>query len=411
MKFYFWLASRMLLSRKSLLFSLSGINALIGLILGVASLVVSMSVMSGFESTLQKSVADVSGHLQILIKGQNLLSKEELVERIKRITPDFVAATRFGYLEAIIAHEGKLSGVMVQGLDPEDVNQTLDLKSRLVEGKLQIDNAAEGGAAPAVIGLGLAKSLNLQIGEEFRVVLPLKNDLDPNKFRRKIASFKVSGVLDLGKYDYNQRMIITSLGTTQSLAEIGSRYSGLLVKFNDIEKARTLGTQISRELGAGFMIRDWHDVNSNLFEAVDIERVVIFFVILVIIIAAAFNVASTLYINVVTRFSEIGLLKALGVSRKGIIQIFSWQGVIIGGVGLVLGLLFGMALCFGFGWVESQYGILPGAIYKVDKINLSLRWTDALAISVSTLLICFLATLAPALRGASLTPVEGLKNE
>jgi lipoprotein-releasing system permease protein len=410
-KFYFWLASRMLLSKTSQLFSLSGINALVGLILGVASLVVSMAVMSGFESTLQKSVADVSGHLQILIRGQNQLTREELIERIKKVSPDFVAATRFSYLEAVIAHDGKLSGVVLQGLDPDGLKETLGLEKRIVEGKLDIQPTSEDEPIPAVIGLGLARDMKLQVGSEFRVVLPLKDDLNPNQFRRKIGVFKVSGVLDLGKYDYNARMILTSLSTTQKLAEINGRYSGLLVKFKDIEKARDIGVQLTRELGQGFTIRDWHDVNENLFEAVQIERIVIFFVILVIVIAAAFNAASTLYINVVTRYSEIGLLKAMGVSRKGIVQIFSWQGLWIGMLGLLGGMILGLGLCFLFGWVESHYGLLPGSIYKIDRIDLTLRWVDALEISVATLLICFLATLAPALRGAALSPVEGLKNE
>jgi lipoprotein-releasing system permease protein len=411
MQFYFWLASRMLLSKTSQLFSLSGINALVGLVLGVASLVVSMAVMSGFESTLQQSVADISGHLQIFIKGQNQLTKEELIERIKKVTPDFEAATRFSYMEAVLAHQGKLSGVFIQGLDAEDLNKTLGIQKRIVEGKLDLAVPTGSEVSPAVIGLGLAKTMDLQIGEEFRIVLPLKNELDPNNFRRKIGVFKVAGILDLGKFDYNQRMILTSLQTTQKLAEIGNRYSGLLVKFKDIEKARTIGASLTRELGQGFTIRDWHDANENLFEAVEIERVVIFFVILVIVIAAAFNVASTLYINVVTRFSEIGLLKAFGVSRRGIIQIFSWQGLLIGVAGLTGGMILGLGLCYLFGWVESHYGLLPGSIYKVDRIDLSLRFKDAFAISVSTLLICFLATLAPALRGAALSPVEGLKNE
>lgn len=410
MKFYLWLAYRMLLSKNSQLFSLSGINALAGLILGVASLVVSMAVMSGFESTLQNSVADVSGHLQVQFKTQTQLSKDEIIDKVKKVAPEFVSATRYGFREAVLAHEGKLSGVIVQGLDPEDSKKTLGMENRVVEGKFEITGDAQG-VMPAVIGMGLAKSLNLQVGEEFPVVLPMKNDLDPNQFRRKVGRFKVTGIMDLGKYDYNQRLVITSLSVLQSWAEVGQNYSGMLIKFEDLEIARTYTPLVSRELGAGFIVRDWHDVNANLFEAVEIERVVIFFVILVIVIAAAFNVASTLYINVVTRFSEIGLLKALGVSRKGILQVFSWQGVLIGSLGLVLGLIFGLALCFAFGWVEAQYGLLPGSIYKIDRIDLSLRWTDGLAISVATLTICFLATLAPALRGSSLTPVEGLKNE
>ncbi len=407
MKFYFWLASRMLLSRTSQLFSLSGLNALVGLILGVACLVVSMAVMSGFESTLQQSVADVTGHLQILIKsGQNQLSKDDLIGRIKKVTPDFVSAVRFAQLEAVIAHEGKISGVFIQGLDPEHLSETLGLEKRVVEGKLDISKQGD-----AVIGLGLARSLKLQVGQEFRVVLPLKDDLNPNQFRRKVGTFKITGIMDLGKYEFNQRMILTSLSSFQKFAEVGDRYSGLLVRLNDIEKARDLTTALTRELGLGFIVRNWRDANENLFEAVRIEKPVIFTVILVIVLAAAFNVSSTLYINVITRFSEIGLLKAMGVPRKGIIQVFSCQGLLIGLFGIVGGFALGLGLCGIFGWVESHYGLLQGSVYKLDHINLMVRPLDALAIAISTLLICFLATLAPAMRGASLSPVEGLKNE
>ncbi len=410
-KFYFWLAYRMLLSKHSQLFSLSGANALAGLILGVACLVVSMAVMSGFESTLKSSVADISGHVRIVVKGQNQLTKDELIEKIKKITPDLVAATRFSHLEAVVGHDGKLSGVILQGLDPDQATKTLGLEKRLVQGKIDLQEIPGQEAAPVAIGIGLAKSMNLELGEEFRLVLPLRNELDPNQFRRKIGVFKVAGILDLGKYEYNQRVILASLTTTQKFAEIGERYSGLLLRFKDIDEARNISAQLSRELGLGYSVSDWYEVNENIFQAVSIEKVVIFFVILIIVIAAAFNVASTLYINVVTRFSEIGLLKAFGVSRRDVVQIFCWQGVLLGLLGLLGGMVLGMGLCFIFGWVESHYGLLPGSIYKLDRIDLSLRLTDASAITLATLLICFLATLAPALRGASLTPVEGLKNE
>lgn len=409
MNFHFWLARRMLLSRKSQLFSVSGLNALAGLTLGVSCLVVSMAVMSGFESTLQKSVADVSGHIQILVKTPLAPTKEILVKRIQEVEPTYVGSTRFSYLEAVTAHQGKLSGVMLQGLDPAEYRTVLDLKSRLIEGGLNLEPV--DGKTPAVIGMGLAKNLGLKIGDEFRVVLPLRNDLDPSQFRRKIGRFTVAGILDLGKYDYNQRMILTSLKTTQELAEIGDRYSGLLLKFEDIHQAREITAKLNRELGAGYLIRDWKDVNANLFEAVQIERIVVFFVILVIVLAAAFNAASTLYVNVVTRYAEIGLLKAMGLSRKGIVRVFSLQGMMIGAAGLASGLLLGATLCVIFSWAEAQLGILPGSIYKIDRIDLVLRWQDLLTISVATILICFVATLAPAIRGASLSPVEGIKNE
>jgi lipoprotein-releasing system permease protein len=239
----------------------------------------------------------------------------------------------------------------------------------------------------------------------------LKNDLDPSQFRRKLGSFKVSGILDLGKHEYNQRMILTSLPATQSLAEIGNRYSGLLLKFQDINRAREISTFLGRELGLGFSVRDWREANENLFEAVGLERIIVFFVIMIIVVAAAFNVASTLYINVITRYSQIGLLKSLGVSRRGILQIFSLQGVLIGALGIVGGLLLGALLCVGASWAESYYSILPGSIYKLDHIDLSIRPLDVMVIAVVTLIICFLATLAPAYRGSRLSPVEGIKNE
>jgi lipoprotein-releasing system permease protein len=253
--FYFWIARRLLFNRKSQLFSLSGLNALIGLVLGVSCLVVSMAVMSGFESTLQASVADVSGHIQVLIKTADAPSKEDLLLKIKEIEPTLVAGTRFNYLEAVVAHQQKLSGVVLQGLDPEDVNRVLGLEKRLTDGTLDLSENQ------AVIGQGLAQKMNLAVGDEFKAVLPLRNDLDPTQFRRKIATFKVAGILDLGKYDYNQRMILTSIETTQKLSEVGKRFSGLLLKFERIEDARAIGAKLSKDLGPGFVIKDWREVN------------------------------------------------------------------------------------------------------------------------------------------------------
>jgi lipoprotein-releasing system permease protein len=158
-------------------------------------------------------------------------------------------------------------------------------------------------------------------------------------------------------------------------------------------------------------VRDWRDVNENLFEAMRLEKVVIFFVIFVIVIAAAFNVASSLYINVVRSYPEIGILKALGVSQGQLARIFSIQGVLLGFVGCVAGLLGGLALCIGFTILENQFGILPGSVYKLDRIDVQFRAIDLISIFSATMLICFLATWAPARRAAKLTAVEGLRHE
>lgn len=410
MNFQFWLALRMLWARKSRLFQLSGFVSLAGLTIGVAILTVSMAVVSGFETTLQRSLADVTGHVQIIMKGPNTPSAEEMEQRIRELEPDLVGMTTYAVIEGVLAHKGNLSGVLVQGFDPVTVNNVLSLQSRVIEGQFAFP--AQEGEFPAVIGVGLARKMNLKVGDVFRVVVPLRNDVDPTKFRRKVSPLKVQGILDLGKYEYNQRMILTPQAAVQKMSEIDQhRLAGVLLKFKDFNEARNISTRLSFQLGPGFIVKDWREPNENLLEAVQIEKVVIFFVILIIIFAAAFNVASSLYINVVKRYPEIGLLKALGLSQKQMMRVFSWQGIMIGALGLIMGLLFGLFLCTLFSWTEVSLGLISGEIYKIDRIDLDLRFMDVVAISLATLIISYLATLAPALRGARLSPIEGLRHE
>jgi lipoprotein-releasing system permease protein len=420
-KFQLWLAYRLLVAQKSRLFRWTGLISLAGLILGVACLMVSMAVMSGFETTLQTSVANITGHVQVAIRGITDDSVEDFREKIKKITPDLQAITPFSYLEGVLGHEGKLSGVILQGVDPATVLTVLGLDQRVVEGKFDLSPVTGGSNSdfdlepteviPAMIGKDLAKNFSLKVGSRFKIVLPLHSDYDPSQFRRKVATVEVRGVLDLGKYEYNQRMLIVPLADTQKLAEIGDKFSGVLLRYPDIDDARARAASLVRGMGAAFSIRDWHDMNENLFEAVKIERVTIFFVILVIVLAAAFNVSSTLYINVVKRFPEIGILKSFGLSKRQLIQIFSLQGLMIGGLGLLVGVVLGFFLCQAFGWLEVNYGLIPGSIYKVDRIDLNVRFVDLFFIAVATLSISFVATLAPAFRGAKLSPVEGLRHD
>lgn len=375
--------------------------ALVGLILGVACLIVSMAVMSGFESTLQKAMADVTGHVRLVRTAQPAEDWQELVERIKKLEPTLEGATRFASIEAIVAHQGALSGVLIQGVDSEQYANVLRLKSRLIEGSVDLPGA--------LIGKGLQKKLQLKVGDEFKVVLPVSNGIDPTSFRRQVGTFKVSGVLDLGKYEWNERFILTDLAATQKLAEIGSKYTGLILRFKEISHARKAGFHLSQNLGSDYWIRDWRDANENLFDAVNIERIVIFFVVLIIVIVAAFNVSSTLYINVLQRYTDIAIFKTLGLRSAQVLKIFSFQGLLIGALGLIFGGLLGLILCQLFMWGQLHLGLIPGSVYKIDTIQVQIRWIDLLMISVATLTICFIATLAPAKKGSKLNPVEGLK--
>ena len=410
-KAIWWISLKLLFSRRSL-FGGSSPFAFIGLVLGVAALVVSMGVFAGFESTLKSSMIDVSGHVQIVKRSRFQDDWQELVSRIQKAEPDLQGAGRFIFLEAVTAHRGKVSGILIQGLDVEHTKNVLDFSSRVIEGQgdlTPVSARASGRLPSALIGRGLAKKLGLKVGDHFRAVVPVASSSEASEFRRKVGVFQVRGILELGKFEWNERFVLTDLATAQSIAEIGDRYTGLVLKFKDADEARLSAFRLSQILGAPYWVRDWRESNENLFQAIAVERIVIFFVVFIIVIVAAFNIASTLYVSVMQRYTDIAILKAIGMPEKQVRQIFSIHGVVIGALGLGTGFVLGWFLCLGFTWVEAHYSLLAGSVYKVEGVAARLRFLDFLAISVATLLICFVATLAPARKGARLTPVEGLR--
>ncbi|MEK2644994.1 ABC transporter permease [Bdellovibrio sp. BCCA] len=403
-----WISWRLLISRNTL-FGGSTPLSLLGLVLGVAALVASMAVMSGFESTLKKAMADVSGHAQVMKRSRFPDDWKELEDRIRKAEPTLVSASRFVFIEAVLAHEGKISGILIQGVDTERVNKVLNFKNRVVSGS---DDLTPPSEVPlALVGKGLANKMGLKVGDKFRVVVPVADAVDPSKFQRRVGQFQVQGILDLGKYEWNERFILADLKAAQNLADIGDRYSGLLLRFEDVDHARDAAFNLSGVLGSPYWVRDWRDSNENLFEAVQVERPGIFFVVLVITLVAAFNISATLFVNVVRRYKDIAILKTVGFSRKDIIKVFAFQGLFLGGIGIFFGFLLGFILCGLFAFAQSRLGLIAGEVYRLDSIELNIRLVDSVAICIATMLICFIATLAPARRGGRLSPVEGLRNE
>ena len=176
------------------------------------------------------------------------------------------------------------------------------------------------------------------------------------------------------------------------------------------ENANEVAKKIKDQLGPGYSVLTWYDVNRNIFEAVVIERAVIFFVVLMIVIVAAFNISSTLYVFIRQKYSDIAILKTLGLSQKKIRMIFLSQGIIVGTLGTFIGIILGYGLCLGFMFLQQHYSLISGSVYKIDKIFTVVRIIDLLVICISTQLICLIATYFPAHKGSQLEVVEGLKN-
>lgn len=406
MKSWMWFALRTLSSGQKKA-GIASWFSFIGLILGVASMTVAMAVVSGFETTLKNAIIDVKGHLVIFKQGKNVEEPSKFESKLKAIVPDITASVPFVMVEAVAAHKGRIQGVMIQGVDTQKALQHLGIRKRLIAGSFNFPKSEEGMGV--VVGKGFARNFNLKVGDVFRLVLPTANELNPVDFKRKMGKFLVTGIVDLGKHQYNERYLITDLKIAQDFAMLGDKYLGLMVKIKDSEKARTYGLQLSSELGSRYWVQDWED--DNLFEAVKIEKPILFIVLLIMVIVAALNISSTLFINVVQRYSDIGVLKAMGATPQWIRKVFYSQGALIGVIGNVLGFLLGLVFCGVFSLLQKSLGIIDGSVYNVDSISIQIRFLDTFFIFFFTTTICFLSTLAPAWRGSKLKSVEGLRYE
>lgn len=378
------------------------------MVIGVASLVVAMAVVSGFQTTLRNAVIDSVGHVIVMKRGAPLGNQADFLKRIRQISPHIQAETPFVYLEAVIAHNKRVSGVVVQGVDPESYGKVLRLDAHLRQGDFSFA-ASEKGVEGALIGKGLAENYQLSVGDIFRVIMPVAKEYDQSSVRPRLKKFVVRGILDLGRHDWNQRFVLVSLTAAQEFAQIGEQVMGYRLRLDHDDRSSEVAANIGQALGHEYWTRDWQDVNRNLVEAAKLEKVVIFFVLLIMVIAASFNISSTLFVSVMRRFGDISILKTLGATPKFLVRLFTIQGLFIGGMGALLGMSLGIGIAYAFMYAEKHWGLLPGEVYKLERIDIEFRATDMLAILLTSLTICYLATLAPARRGARLPPVEGLR--
>jgi lipoprotein-releasing system permease protein len=399
---------------------LPAILSIIGLAIGVASLTVAMAVVSGFEATLRSALIDVFGDLLVVRRGEEPLTLDRARSRLQEALPDMVGLTPFITLEAIVVGQGKLNGVVIQGVDEKSVDSVLKIRSRVIRGEFDVgsDEDARGAVSSshddvphAMVGKALAKRFGLGVGDRFKVVIPKPSAQDTSAFVSSVAELKVTGIIDFGKSDYDERTVVTSIAQARKIGGISAPFVGLRVKLKDSARAQQAAIDLTRALGSNWWIMDWTEGNRNFFRAIKYERVAIFFVIFIMVIAASFNVASNIFIGVLRRTSDVSILRALGLSKQEVATIFRYQGFLFGVVGTACGLFLGVCLAGAFLWAQSAFDLLPAEVYKLNKIGVEFDPIDIGIVVVAAVTICVVASLAPAARAAQLDPVEGLRHD
>ena len=395
---------RILFSSKDLL-KLETTISLISLILGVACLLITMTIVSSYETTLKKTLIDRTGHFVFITKKdkESVKNFPKLLEPWVKEPYDFVP---FISVEALALNKGRLQGILLEGVDTKKIHSVLNIKNHLMKGRW-IENPFE-----VVIGKQLASQLDLDIGSLFYI--SYAKLVNQKEWLPKAKKFFVSGIVNLGRHDFNSRYVLTSLPSIQHIVGYPSdEVMGFRLRFhNDSIVTDSFFSFLKNQFDLSFWIQDWKAINQNLFTAIQMEKILIFFVLLILVVAAGFNISNQLFLGVLKRFRDIGILKAMGAKHYVIVQLFLIPGLAISVVGTAIGLLFGSAVCYALVQLYDIWGqFIPSDVYQLNTIILDFRWKDFVVIFVFSVCIGLLSSMIPIKKALKLSPKEGLSVE
>lgn len=409
--------------------SLNTLISIGGVTVGVAALIATLAVMTGFKEDLRDKILGTNSHIVISDRTRDdLADYRKLIDEAQK-TAHVVAATPFIFRQVLLSSETNVFGVVLRGIDPKREAGVTEVGKNVVEGKLEYltdppapllsedeeDKDNVKGLPGIIIGKELAGRLGAFLGDKINVISPVgktgepigKSLGGPMGFTPKIRKFRVVGIFDSGMYEYDSTLAYISLTEAQAFFNLPDVVTGVEVKVDDIFISDRIARDIERRLGFPYQARDWMKLNRNLFSALQLEKMMMFIILILIILVASFNIVSTLTMTVVEKSREIAILKAMGATRESIMRIFMLEGLIIGGVGVLLGLPLGLAVC----WLLQTFYTLPSDIYYISHLPVKIHTLDVAVVAASAILIGFLATLYPSWQAAKMNPAEALRYE
>lgn len=404
--------------RKNHFISFISLTSMLGIALGVAALIVVLSVMNGFQKELRSRILGVASHLEISGRN-NQLQNWSTVLNVAVKQDHVLAAAPYIMAQGMLSYDQGVQGALIRGVLPEAEDGVADLGRNMKVGNLSDLKAGEFGI---ILGADLAYNLGVQVGDKVLLMAP-QGQFTPTGLVPRLKQFTVLGLFQVGMYEYDAGLALIHLDDAAKLYRMADSVSGLRLKLDDLFDAPQIGAMLSERLNSNsavnnqYYVSDWTMQHANFFKAVQMEKRVMFIILTLIVAVAAFNIVSTLVMAVTDKRADIAIMRTLGASPVSILSIFIVQGALIGLVGTLLGAVFGVLVALNISsiipFIENLFHVqfLSKEVYAISELPSDLIWSDVWLIVLMSFSLSLLATLYPSWRASKINPAEALRYE
>jgi lipoprotein-releasing system permease protein len=398
-------------SARNSFISFISLISMAGIALGVAALIVVLSVMNGFQKDVRDRMLSVLSHIEVF-DASGAMHDWQATAKEAFQDPEVKGAAPYVAGQAMITRDDTVRGVVIRGVLPAEEPKVSDVASQIKQGNF---NDLKSGEFNVVLGGELARALNATIGDKVTLIAP-QGQVTPAGVIPRLKQFKVVGIFEAGHYEYDSTLAFIHLDDAMKMFKMDAP-SGLRLRIADMQRAPEVSTDLSRILTGDLLIRDWSKQNRNWFAAVKTEKRMMFLILTLIVAVAAFNLVSTLVMTVTDKQADIAILRTLGASPRSIMKIFMIQGGLVGLIGTAIGVSLGVVVALNIDvivpFIEHLLGVqfLPRDIYLISAMPSDLRWPDVWMIGGVAVVLAFLATLYPSWWAARVKPAEALRYE
>ncbi|SFE56980.1 lipoprotein-releasing ABC transporter permease subunit [Paracidovorax wautersii] len=389
---------------------ISGVSML-GIALGVAALIIVLSVMNGFQKEVRDRMLSVVSHIEIFAPNGGALPDIQRTMAEARANPEVVGAAPFVSAQALLARGEDMRGALVRGIDPAREGEVTDLAAA----NQQELAALVPGEFRVVLGSELARALGVRAGDVITLIAP-GGQVTPAGVLPRLKQMTVAGTFNSGHYEYDSTLVLMHYADAERIFRLEGP-TGIRLKLRDLQQAPEVAQQLAHSLSGDLLIRDWTQQNRTWFAAVQLEKRMMFIILTLIVAVAAFNLVSTLVMTVTDKRADIAILRTLGASPRSIMGIFVVQGAMVGVIGTLGGLALGLLIAFNIDVIVPAIehalhaNFLPKDIYLISKMPSDPQRSDIVPIAVISLILAFVATLYPSWRASRVNPAEALRYE